>query len=464
MLFTDLRFIFIFLPFVLSLFYFTKSKNFRLLVILISSYIFYGSWNYKFLSLLFTSTVLDFFSGLAIYRFADKKILRKSILIFSMLCNLAILGIFKYYDFFITQVQTLLVNFGFQPDLPLLHVILPVGISFYTFQSMSYTIDIYFGSVTPTRNFFKFSAFIALYPQLVAGPIVRYKQINRQLEHINRPFSLKNFCCGIQLFVLGLAKKTIIADYIAGIINPMFERYLQIGMIETWLIILGYAFQIYFDFSGYSDMAIGLGKMLGFKFPYNFNSPYKARSVSDFWRRWHMTLSSFLKDYLYIPLGGNRTGLKKTIFNVMVVFLLCGIWHGAAWTFIIWGCYYGILAAGYNFWKNRWDGMPILAQRSFTFVLVLIGWVLFRSNNIPMAGTLLSKMFDFSSLASALPDDIVRLLILNIVLLVAVNSLPNSNSFKISQNPIAAISLALLFLLSLIAVNSLSIQFLYYQF
>ncbi|OHB62416.1 MAG: hypothetical protein A2167_06785 [Planctomycetes bacterium RBG_13_46_10] len=464
MLFTDLRFIFIFSPVVFFLFYVTKSKNFRLTVILISSYIFYGSWNYKFLSLLLISTCLDFFIGLALHHFSGREKMRKILLILSIACNLTILGVFKYYDFFITQAQSLLISFGLQPDLPLLRVILPIGISFYTFQSMSYTLDVYSGSVKATRNFLKFASFVALYPQLVAGPIVRYRQIERQLNRINRPLSLKNMSFGIQLFILGLAKKAIIADYIAGIINPMFEHYQQLGQFETWLIVLGYTFQIYFDFSGYSDMAIGLGKMLGFKFPYNFNSPYKAQSIPDFWRRWHMTLSSFLRDYLYIPLGGNRYGLKKTIFNVMVVFLLCGLWHGAAWTFIIWGGYYGLLIAGYNIWKKEWDYMPIWIQRTLTFLLVLLGWVLFRSNSLTMAKVLLGKMFNFSFLNYYRQDDIVWLLILNIILLVWVNWLPNTNSYKISPKPIMAIAFALLFLLAILAINSLSIQFLYYQF
>jgi alginate O-acetyltransferase complex protein AlgI len=362
------------------------------------------------------------------------------------------------------DVQALLAWFGLESKLPLLNVVLPVGISFYTFQSMSYTIDVYRGCVNATRDFLKFASYIALFPQLVAGPIVRYKDVDGQLDRMDKPFGLDDLTVGLQIFLLGLFKKVLIADSIAKMVNPMFDSYLDLEQLGAWMATLGYAFQIYFDFSGYSDMAIGLGKMLGLQFPYNFNSPYKASNMADFWRRWHITFSTWLRDYLYIPLGGNRVSKRRTALNVLLVFALGGLWHGAAWTFVIWGLYQGALVAGYYVFRRPWDSMPVLIQRTLTFFFVVIGWVFFRSDDVPMALTLLEKMFRLPHANMSLSSELGRLVVWNGILLCAVNLLSNTNSFKGNKNPFAAIAFAFLFVLSIIAINSLRIEFLYYQF
>jgi len=463
MQFTDIYFIFIFLPIVLVLVRNLRSKQHRFLILLLSSYLFYAAWNYKFVSLLLFSTCVDFLFGLLIYRNKQNQRLRKILLILSVTCNLTILGFFKYFNFFVGDIQAVMGWFGLELKLPVLNVILPVGISFYTFQSMSYTIDIYRGNIEATTNFLKFASYVSLFPQLVAGPIVRYKDIEGQLNRMDRSLSLYYLIKGLQLFLIGLAKKVLIADSIAAVINPMFDNYLELGQLETWAAALGYTFQIYFDFSGYSDMAIGLGNMLGLQLPYNFNSPYKALNIADFWRRWHITLSTWLRDYLYIPLGGNRISRKRTAFNLILVFILGGLWHGAAWTFIIWGIYQGTLVAGYYASKKVWDDMPISIQRILTFFFVIIGWIFFRSDNVPMALVLLEKMFHLS-INITISSEVARLFVWNGILLCAVNLLPNTNSFKINKSAFAAILFAVLFVLSIIAINSQKIEFLYYQF
>lgn len=464
MLFTDFYFMFLFVPIVLLAVWNLKSRQHRFLTLLIASYIFYAAWNYKFVSLLLFSTCVDFFSGLLISRSKQNRKAKKIFIILSVSCNLAILGFFKYSNFFIGDVQAILTLLGLDLNIPLLRVILPVGISFYTFQSMSYTIDVYRGRVKATRNFLKFASYVSLFPQLVAGPIVRYKDIDKQLDNMDKPFSLANLTFGLQFFLLGLFKKVLFADSLARMINPMFDNYLELGQFEAWMAVLGYAFQIYFDFSGYSDMAVGLGKMIGLQLPYNFNSPYKAANMADFWRRWHITLSTWLRDYLYIPLGGNKCSKKRIVVNILVVFTLGGLWHGAAWTFVIWGIYQGILVAGYYVLKQLWESTPIFIQRTLTFFLVVIGWIFFRSDNIAMAFTLLEKMFHLPNTRNPLSSELILLAVWNGILLCVVNLLSNTNSFKGNRNPFAAIVFAFLFVLSIIAINSQRIEFLYYQF
>jgi len=463
MLFTDFYFIFLFLPVILLTVWNLKSRQYRLLILLLGSYIFYAAWNYKFVSLLLFSTCVDFFFGLMISRNKQNQRIKKIFLILSVSCNLTILGFFKYFNFFMGDAQAILAWFGLELEFPLLNVVLPIGISFYTFQSMSYTIDVYRGCVKATRNFLKFASYVSLFPQLVAGPIVRYKDIAGQLERMDRPFSLDNLTVGLQIFLLGLFKKVLIADSIAKMITPMFDNYLDLEQFGAWMAALGYAFQIYFDFSGYSDMAIGLGKMFGLQLPYNFNSPYKASNIADFWLRWHITLSTWLRDYLYIPLGGNRVSKRRTAFNVLFVFALGGLWHGAAWTFVIWGIYQGALVAGYYAFRRTWDNMPVILQRTLTFFFVVIGWIFFRSDDVPMALNLLEKMFHLPTNIS-LSSELIRLVVWNGTLLCVVNLLSNTNSFKGNRNPYVTIIFAFLFVLSIIAINSLRIEFLYYQF
>jgi alginate O-acetyltransferase complex protein AlgI len=266
MLFTDFNFLFVFLPLVLTLFWSMRSGLFRLCLLLVSSYFFYGYWNHRFIPLLLLSTTVDYLCGIGIGR-SQSQTVRKSCLLLSLCCNLGLLGFFKYYGFFTENLNEVLCRMGGEPVFPVLRIVLPVGISFYTFQSMSYTIDVYRGIVSPTRSFIRFAAYVSLFPQLVAGPIVRYRDLAEQLKNVSGRLRLGLLTSGFQLFLLGMFKKVLIADRLARYVNPMFEQYASIGFLEAWVAVTGYAFQIYFDFSGYSDMALGLGKMLGFRFP-----------------------------------------------------------------------------------------------------------------------------------------------------------------------------------------------------
>lgn len=383
------------MPIVLLLYFNLKSHRARLYLLLISSYIFYGYWNYKFVSLLILTTVVDYYIGLALHERKDPK-KRKKLLQFSIVLNLSILGFFKYFNFFVDSfydITSLISNDASRTFF--LEIVLPVGISFYTFQSMSYIIDIYFHKTEPHRDFAAFAAYVALFPQLIAGPIIRHSDLVYQLEDPSRgKFNWNNFAQGIHLFVVGLSKKIILADRIALAIDPALLNLSNLSTPEAWLCILGYTAQLYFDFSGYSDMAVGLGRMMNFQFPQNFNSPYKSKSITEFWQRWHMTLSAWLRDYLYIPLGGNKLSPLKTYRNLMITMILGGFWHGAHWVYVVWGLYHGGILAIERFFKNRKIKIiPSYLALPWTFLLVMIGWVFFRSPNMNFAWEWLDKMF-----------------------------------------------------------------------
>lgn len=336
MLFNSYEFIFLFLPIVLIGYYAVfRGHRARMIFLTVMSYIFYGWWDYRFCALMLISTWLDYVAGAKVASGTTSRA-RKAWVGVSLVGNLGLLGFFKYFDLGAQTLNELAKWLGRDsPLIPLLHVTLPVGISFYTFQSMSYTIDIYRGCAKPARNFWDFACYVALFPQLVAGPIVRYHELAEQL--VSRTHTLTKATRGAALFILGLAKKVIIADGVAPIVKLVFDADGPPGFLAAWSGVLAYAMQIYFDFSGYSDMAVGLGLFLGFQFPQNFHSPYKSSSITEFWRRWHISLSSWLRDYLYIPLGGNRYGPMRTYVNLFITMLLGGLWHGASWTFVIWG-------------------------------------------------------------------------------------------------------------------------------
>ncbi len=285
--------------------------------------------------------------------------------------------------------------FGPWGHLPVISVILPVGISFYTFHTITYVVDSYRGVITPTRNFFEFSCYVSLFSQLVAGPIVRFRQVERDLENLDKADRTRRIDLGWSYFCLGLAKKVLIADTLASFVDPAFRQYQQLGTVDAWLCMLAYTYQLYYDFSGYSDMAVGLGHLFGIRLPQNFDSPYKATDPSDFWKRWHISLSSCLRDYLYIPLGGNRSGEWRTRRNLMLTMLLGGLWHGANWTFVVWGAYHGLLLILHRAVRGPWDSLPLLARRTLTFLLVVVGWVFFRSENFETALSMLSRMFSW---------------------------------------------------------------------
>ncbi|MFC1453529.1 MBOAT family O-acyltransferase, partial [Verrucomicrobiota bacterium] len=349
MLFNTVQF-FVFFAVVLAL-YAALGHRWQNRLLLAASYVFYGSWDWRFLCLIFASTVLDYFCGIAIHG-SRGGLKRKLFLAFSVAGNLSLLGVFKYFDFFAYNLQRLLTLCGLDIDMPYLRVVLPVGISFYTFQTMSYTIDIYRGRLEPTRRFPDFALFVAFFPQLVAGPIERASRLLPQILNA-RKLTAARFYEGGYLILWGLFKKVFVADNLATIVDPVFALDGSPGGGQVLVALYAFAFQIYCDFSGYSDIARGVGKCLGFDIMLNFRLPYFARNPRDFWQRWHISLSSWLRDYLYIPLGGNRRGSARTYANLAIVMLLGGLWHGAAGTFILWGGYHGFLLIAHRWLSQR---------------------------------------------------------------------------------------------------------------
>jgi len=395
MLFNSIEFL-LFLPivFVLYWFVFDKKLKYQNLLILISSYVFYGWWDYRFLSLIFLSTIVDYFIGLGIFNQSSKKN-QKILLWCSVLFNLGILGFFKYYNFFIESWIDLFSSIGYDiKSTWTLNIILPVGISFYTFQTMSYTIDIFKGKLNPTKDFVSFAAFVSFFTQLVAGPIERATNLLPQILN-KRKFKYEKGVQGLKLIFWGLFKKVVIADTLAPIVNDIFENYQDFGGATLWLGAIYFSFQIYCDFSGYSDIAIGTSKLFGFELMSNFKFPYFSRNIGEFWRSWHISLSTWFRDYLYIPLGGSKKDKWISLRNIFIIFLVSGFWHGANWTFIIWGIFHSILfIPSFIFKTNRKYVSSVIAENSFmpspkefiqvgtTFILVTIGWVFFRSSTI----------------------------------------------------------------------------------
>ncbi len=388
MVFSNIFFIFRFLPIVLLLYYILPYK-YKNVTITIFSLIFYSWGEVKYFPIMLASTIVDFTCGQVIEKNSDKQNIRKFALLFSMVFNLGMLLFFKYTDFFLTNLNTFAGT-----DFDLLKITLPLGISFYTFQTMSYTIDVYCGKVKAEKNIINFSAFVTMFPQLIAGPIVKYTDINEKLNNNKNRITLDGINEGIKLFIFGLGKKVLIANNVGALWTDI--ELLGFDNISTplaWLGIIAYALQIYFDFSGYSLMAIGLGKMLGFDFPQNFNLPYISKSITEFWRRWHMTLGGWFREYVYIPLGGNRKGLKRQVFNMLVVWFLTGFWHGADWNFILWGLYYFILLAIEKAFLLSFLEKHKIFARVYTILAFLVGWALFYITDLSMLQTFIARLF-----------------------------------------------------------------------
>ncbi|MEE4167056.1 MAG: MBOAT family protein [Desulfocapsaceae bacterium] len=395
MVFSSHIFLFYFLPLSLLLYYCTpvRARNIMLTAL---SYIFYGWSNPFFCLLMLFSTFVDYRCGLVIGRAESVQARRrKAALVASIVTNLALLGFFKYSGFALesyNQLFNLLGVEGFEPA-PVLRFLLPLGISFYTFQSMSYTIDVYRNDSRYIDNFLDFACFVSMFPQLVAGPIIRFKEIAEQLQH--RSHTLEKFSRGAAFFTLGMAKKVLLANPCGKIADIAFSAS-PLAIIDSWVGVAAYSFQIYFDFSGYSDMAIGLGLMFGFVFAKNFDSPYQSSSITEFWRRWHISLSTWLRQYLYIPLGGNRAGGSvRTAVNIAIVMLLGGLWHGASWNFVIWGGLHGVYLGIERVLGKRplYSMLPRPLKIALTFILIMIGWVFFRSETVGGALSYLQSMF-----------------------------------------------------------------------
>ena len=384
MLFSSIVFLFTFLPAVLVLYYLLPER-FHNPVLLLASLIFYAWGEPVYIFLMLLSILFNYFSGLDIARNLTDRRLAKRSLIFNIVVNIAILGFFKYEGFVLDSLNAVLpVHITYHP------LALPIGISFYTFQILSYIIDVYRGNVKVQKNILNFALYVTMFPQLIAGPIVQYADVEEQL--VNRKSSWNKFGEGCMYFIRGLAKKVLLANTSGMIFTEVTGLGKgNVSVLSAWLGAFAYMFQIYFDFSGYSDMAVGLGKMFGFEFCMNFNYPYIAKSITEFWRRWHISLSSWFRDYVYIPLGGNRVSKSRHIFNLMVVWFLTGLWHGAAWNFIVWGIYYGVVLVLEKYvWGAIVDRWPSVLQHIYALVLVLVGWVFFFS---PSLGAALRYLF-----------------------------------------------------------------------
>lgn len=387
MLFSSITFLFIFLPLTLLLYYLVpfRMKNY---VMLAASLIFYAWGEPVYIILMILSIILNYFCGQDIYEKRDNARAMKMSLMFGVVMNLLILGFFKYYGLLMDTVNAIL-----PIDIPYRVLALPIGISFYTFQAMSYLIDVYRKEVKPQENVLYFALYISMFPQLIAGPIVRYIDIEEQLKE--RSINPNKFGEGAMYFIRGLAKKVVLANTFGAVYEQVAA--MQMGSFSTltaWVGAIAYAFQIYFDFGGYSDMAIGLGKMFGFEFLPNFNYPYIAKSITDFWRRWHISLSTWFREYVYIPLGGNRCTPSRHILNLLIVWMLTGLWHGAQWNFMFWGLYYGVILILEKYlWGSKIEKLPSAVQHIYAFVLVLFGWVFFFSPTLGYAGQYLKVMF-----------------------------------------------------------------------
>jgi alginate O-acetyltransferase complex protein AlgI len=395
-LFNSYAFLFLFLPITLLGYYFISKKRLQLWFLFSSSVFFYAYWSKVYVFLLLFTVVLDFYIAKAIFNNEDPK-KRKRLLLTSVIINLSILGFFKYYGFFATSLNGVIsLTSSHSNLLPVLHLILPIGISFYTFQSMSYVIDVYRRTSTAHAGLLEFAGYVTLFPHQISGPLVRHNVIVPQLEEAKTYFfNSANFWMGCYFFIFGLSKKVLIADRIAAVVDPLVGNMHVISNLEAWLAMLGYCMQLYFDFSGYSDMAVGLGLMMNIKFPQNFNSPYKSRSITEFWQRWHITLSAWLRDYLYISMGGNRRGTLKTYRNLILTMTIGGLWHGANWTYAFWGLFHGGALAVERFFKNRgWDVFKNTQVKWLvTFFFVCIAWIFFRSPDFHIAGLWLQKIF-----------------------------------------------------------------------
>ena len=388
--FSSLVFMFAYLPITLLAYYLVPRQG-RNIFLFIVNLIFYGWGEPKLVLLMVFNIFFNYIGGWLVdkYRADAKK--KKLFLILTCVLDIGILAVFKYTGM-ITETLNMLPFL----NIPELQISLPIGISFYTFQTMSYVIDVYRDDAPVSKNFINFGTYVALFPQLIAGPIVRYRDVAEQL--VNRRETLEMFTRGVKLFMVGLAKKVIIANTMGTLTTNIFATTDENGVVGTWVGMIAYTFQIYFDFSGYSDMACGLGNMLGFEFLKNFNYPYIAKSITDFWRRWHISLSTWFKEYVYIPLGGNRKGVKRQILNLLIVWGLTGLWHGAAYNFVLWGLYYGLLLILEKFVLKKFlDRLPSFVQHIYTLFIIIIGWGLFYFTDVGQLGEFMVDLFNFGN-------------------------------------------------------------------
>lgn len=403
MVFSSIPFLFGFFVVVLAVYY-AVPRKFKNFVLLIFSLLFYGYGEPVFILLMVFSILVNYVCGLLIGRFKDKQKASKAVLILSVVINIGLLGYFKYAGLLVGTLKHIPV-FSFLPD-P--EIALPIGISFYTFQTMSYVIDVYKGECKPQKNIVAFGTFVSLFPQLIAGPIVRYVDVEEQLS--NRRETMALFSNGVRLFTLGLAKKVLIANQMGIIWNELKFAGEESGVLGHWVGIIAFTLQIYFDFSGYSDMARGLGNMFGFRFVKNFDYPYISKSITEFWRRWHISLGTWFREYVYIPLGGNRRGKGRQCLNIFVVWALTGIWHGASWNFLLWGIYFGVLLTAEKFLVSKLlVKIPSVFSHIYTMFFVIIGWVIFDFSSVSDILKYVGGMFGISQVHTS--EDIMSFII-----------------------------------------------------
>lgn len=462
MLFSSLTFLFIFLPLVLILYFLVKDK-YKNYILLAASLLFYSWGEPKYILLMVISIIANYFFA----RWLDKSSCHKKFwMTIAIIFNIGLLLFFKYTNFFLDNINNL---FGI--DTPTLNVVLPIGISFYTFQILSYVIDVYRGNVAVQKNIFTLGTYISFFPQLIAGPIVRYSTIEKQLS--KRTHSLEKFCIGLRRFMIGFAKKVLIANNVAIIADTVFNSasLSEYGFLIILLGTLAYTLQIYYDFSGYSDMAIGLGKMFGFDFNENFNYPYIATSVTDFWRRWHISLSTWFRDYVYIPLGGNRCSKLKWIRNFFIVWLLTGFWHGASWNFVLWGLFYAVILLAEKLFLNKWtEKLPIILRWFLTFAVVNVAWILFRVENGVDLVAIFNNIFTFSGLGlrEFLPANFSIVYYFVFMIIGFIFMFPWKNLIKKEHPRLALLGdiiLILLFILGILSlINNSYNPFIYFRF
>ena len=454
-----------FLPFVLTLYYITP-RRFRNLTLFIVDLVFYA-WGEPWLVILMLFHELQYWRPCILIGInREKKGLARFIFILSVILNLGLLGFFKYAGF-IGETLNMVMPFL---NIPILEIALPIGISFYTFQTMSYTIDVYKNTVKVQKNIITFGTYVSLFPQLIAGPIVRYEDVAEQLMH--RKETLQGFTDGVKLFLIGLSKKVLLANEMGNLWDAVRESGTQSGALGSWVGIIAYTFQIYFDFCGYSEMAMGLGKMFGFDFLKNFDYPYISKSITEFWRRWHISLGTWFREYVYIPLGGNRKGLYRQIINIAVVWFLTGLWHGASWNFILWGLYFGVLLMIEKlFMLKVLKKAPAIISHIYSIIIILFGWVLFYFENLNEMGIFLARMFgsDGFMMSGDISVKIISYIPLLIVSAITSTPLISKLYHKIKSKPIlyvidnAGCVLALL-LCTAALVSSDYNPFLYYKF
>ena len=466
MVFSSTIFLCVYLPLVLLGYYICPKKG-RNLFLLIVSLVFYAWGEPKYVFLMIFSSLISYVFGRLMDKNRGRQKRMKLMLVLSVVIDLGLLSVFKYTDFIITNVNAI-----FGANFDLLNIALPIGISFYTFQAMSYTIDVYRNDVRVQKNLIDFGMYITMFPQLIAGPIVRYADVQDQLAE--RSVTTADFSEGVMRFVVGLGKKVLLANQMGAVWSDIYALGGDVSALMAWTGAIAYTFQIYFDFSGYSDMAIGLGRMFGFKFPENFRYPYQSVSITDFWRRWHITLSTWFKEYLYIPLGGNRRGLARQALNLLIVWSLTGFWHGAGWNFVMWGLYYFvILFIEKLFLLKALDKLPKFFRHVYALVLIIIGWVIFASDDVSVLLPYLGSMFGANGAIGGM--DVYTLLtkaVLLIICCIASTELPKKLFLSAAgaMNEKAAFTLKSVLTIALLALSMILLigdsynPFLYFRF